>query len=180
MRPTPSAGPSTSPLGGSETLVPRLAQTMPRELRDRPKHVSSPESKRDPLVPEGFSRLQYHIALIVVTFEFTFGKGAGLVGLLMFQVLAAAVGLTLAFTVPGLESKTLALILGGIAFLLFNAFWAVWIPINRKSAGDAVRWNVAHESREQRSYRHKVVALLVVAWGTAVVSCVLWGITHDW
>ena len=79
---------------------------MPRELRDRPKHASSPNSKRDPLLPEGFSRLQYQIALILVTFEFTFGKGTGLVGLLMFQGLAAAVGLTLAFAVPGLDSKT--------------------------------------------------------------------------
>lgn len=153
---------------------------MPRELRDRPKHVSSPEGQRDPLLPEGFSRLQYHIALVVVTFEFTFGKGAGLVGLLMFQALAAAVGLTLAFAVPGLDSKTLGLILVGIAFLFFNVVLAVWLPINRKSAGDAVRWNVAHESAAQRSYRHRVVALLVVAWGTAVASSVLWAITRDW
>jgi hypothetical protein len=160
--------------------VPRLAQSTPQEMRDRPKHVSSPEGKRDPLLPEGFSRLQYHIALIVVTFEFTFGKGAGIVGLLMLLALAGVVGLTLAVAVPGLDSQTVGLILAGIAFLFFNIFWAVWIPINRKSAGDAVRWNVAHESPEQRSYRRKVVALLVVSWGTAVASCVLWAITHGW
>jgi len=160
--------------------VPRLAQTMSRKPHDHPKRVSALEGNRDPLLPEGFSRLQYHVALIVVTFEFTFGKGAGLVGALMLQVLAGVIGWTLAVAVPGLDLTTLGFIFAFIGFLFFNVYWAIWVPISRKSAGDAVRWNVAHESPEQRSYRHKVVALLVVAWGTAVVLGMAWAITHGW
>jgi hypothetical protein len=152
---------------------------MAKELRDHQKHVSSHEGQ-DPLLPEGFSRLQYNIALIVVTFEFTFGRGTGLVVGLMLRALVGALAIALAVVLPGLDSITVGCIFGILALVSFEVVWGLWRPINRKSAGDAVRWNVAHESPEQRSNRHRSVALLVGAWGAVVASCVFLVVTHGW